>query len=654
MPNYTSSSTALVLSSLYLLTPNLSQANSSTIALKSVPQSPLLTQLKQINPEAQQRALKQLTELGTQDAQAMRVDKEGSLFYVETVRFSPSARTLKSTNTTNPLAATVPTDVFNLSSNPNAPNTLFLDFDGHTIQNTQWNQAEPTGAYPAVATYHARSFSLDNDLSNFSNAEKEAIFIMWQRVSEDYAPFNINVTTKQPTSFNSKTGHALITKRQDNNGVYLPFANEAGTAGIAYVDVFGDSTYPKNSPALIYSDALINKIGPIAETISHEFGHNLGLGHDGNANASQFSNEYNYYSGHGEGKVSWGTIMGASEYKNVTQWDNSEYNGARIIQQKGNNKDDIALITAKLSTRVDDHSNSKTNAQALSIDSNGTINAINSALTAESSNNNNKGVIGSRTDVDYFTFSLNSTAIVDLIASPETASHKDDSIQTGGGNLDIQLALYSDSSNTPLVTVDPKDDVKASTKQELQAGTYYIAIDGVGNTGTPYTDYGSLGNYYISGQIDTAPANADRTPDTFTFNSVTSQPLSSEQSSNTITVSGLGTNINVAISVENGEYQIVGNEFTHQRGVVKNGDQIAVRHTASNLSNSSVTTTLTIGTESADFKSTTANVTTTPTNGGGSSVGGSNNSSSGGGGGSLPLGFLALLFSALMLRRKLS
>ena len=79
-------------------------------------------------------------------------------------------------------------DAFNLSSNPNSSKTIYLDFNGADLTNTVWS----VSSLPA--------FSLDNDFTNFSTAERLAIIEIWKRVSADYAPWDVNITTKEPNA----------------------------------------------------------------------------------------------------------------------------------------------------------------------------------------------------------------------------------------------------------------------------------------------------------------------------------------------------------------------------------------------------------------------------------------------------------------------
>src|SRR5665213_3050292 len=63
-----------------------------------------------------------------------------------------------------------------LSSFPSAQATIFLDFDGQYVQSSLWNGGNPLNCAP----------------SGLTDAQIVEIF---NRVSEDYRPFNINITT---------------------------------------------------------------------------------------------------------------------------------------------------------------------------------------------------------------------------------------------------------------------------------------------------------------------------------------------------------------------------------------------------------------------------------------------------------------------------
>ena len=64
-----------------------------------------------------------------------------------------------------------------LSSYPAAPAVIFLDFDGHTVDGTSWNWS----GSPIVCST--------------SGLNTGGITEIFNRVAEDYRPFNINITT---------------------------------------------------------------------------------------------------------------------------------------------------------------------------------------------------------------------------------------------------------------------------------------------------------------------------------------------------------------------------------------------------------------------------------------------------------------------------
>jgi hypothetical protein len=71
-----------------------------------------------------------------------------------------------------------------LSSKPGAANILYLDFNGHITPNSsEWG------------VFRARPFTLDNNRKRFNRAEKAFIENVWRRVTEDFAPFQYDVTT---------------------------------------------------------------------------------------------------------------------------------------------------------------------------------------------------------------------------------------------------------------------------------------------------------------------------------------------------------------------------------------------------------------------------------------------------------------------------
>lgn len=114
----------------------------------------------------------------------------------------------------------------------------------------------------------------------------------------------------------------------------------------------------------------------------------------------------------------------------------------------------------------------------------------------------------------------------------------------------------------------------------------------------------------VSANFTATTIAADTTPDSFSFNAISGAITSSTQTSNTVTVAGLNTS--AAVSVSGGTYSKNGGAYTSTAGTVVNGDTLTVRHTASASALTQVITTLTVGSFSAQFSSTTAEADTTP------------------------------------------
>jgi PKD repeat protein len=433
--------------------------------------------LEKLPPPARERAMEWLQrfEFPAADLDSLEIDAEGGVLYVDPVPPAPAPGEEPGAGAdgtaAEPAAASAVDDAFVLHSRPGAPNVVYLDFDGHVISGTAWNGAD--------GPLYARPFDLDGSPSTFSEGERAAIAEIWHRVAEDLAPFDIDVTTEEPPAFDSNTGRVLITRSSDEYGTAMPYST---AGGVAYVGVYGSSNYAYYSPALVYYNNLAKATTYIAEASAHEFGHNLGLSHDGNGSTT-------YYAGHGSGYTSWAPIMGNSYYNNVTQWSNGEYSGAN------NTQDDVALIASKLRWAGDDHGDSLNNATPLVVGSDGQVFASNPELDPHNLNPANKGVIDDAADQDLFVFSI-PAGLVDLSVTPAWDAFYRTSKR--GANLDIQARLMN-AQGQVLASSDPTSDTDAAVTASVPTGVYYLAVTGVGNGN--YSDYASAGQYHVVGSV---------------------------------------------------------------------------------------------------------------------------------------------------------
>ena len=458
--------------------------------IQQLPASRFQDELKRLSPAAQKRAQQVLNGIhfNKQDMPSMHAHSDGSICYacklgsqnIPAGKASPpppiSAADLAKAPV--PIAPFPAELVFN--SRPGSPNVLWLNFEGQVITGTEWN------TFVDRETIDALPFSTDAKLEEYSATEQAIIKQIWQRVAEDYAPFDINVTTGRPAVIDNRTAICLITSNTDRNKQPNP-APDAG--GVAFVDVFGTPEFITSfSPAFVYHNNLSNRADDISEASSHEVGHNMGLSHDGLTSGTE------YYAGHGSGDISWGTIMGVGYDRNVSQWSKGQYYLAN------NTEDDLAIIAAKVGYRPDDHGNTNQTATPLEVSAGTVISSTDPETDPSNLFPANKGVMEKSDDIDVFSFSTGRGSIT-IQAKPWAMT-----AQTKGGNLDILLELYDDAGNL-LQSSNPLNLTSAVISSVVEQGNYFLHIKstGVGNpeSAAPsgYTEYGSLGQYFLSGTV---------------------------------------------------------------------------------------------------------------------------------------------------------
>lgn len=370
-------------------------------------------------------------------------------------------------------AALVPlTDTFKLHSRPSATKKIYLDFDGHTTTGTSWNNtSRPSFVTPPY------DIGDGSGTATFSNTELERIQYIWQRVAEDFAPFDVDVTTEDPGAAGLiKTDGADV-----NYGIRVCIGGSSydwygnGAGGVAYISSFD---WNSDTPCFVFTAQLgTGNEKYTAEATSHEIGHTLDLYHDGRV-ASTTNSAEGYFQGHGN----WAPIMGVGYYKNIVQFSKGEY------LYTNNTEDDLAKITASYNTPYipDDFGNSLATATPVAA---GTV-AV-------------PGIISTPTDVDFFRFETGGGTLTFNIA-----------VDSRSPNLNVEATLYN-SAGTALAVSSPTTSMGTSfTASGLAAGTYYLKIDGVGEgdpASTGYSGYGSIGNYVLTGTVPEVPTNTPPT-----------------------------------------------------------------------------------------------------------------------------------------------
>lgn len=335
--------------------------------------------------------------------------------------------------------------VFNLQSLPGAGAVVMLDFDGHDAKGSWWGDIN---ALPA------------------DNATETDIEEAWRVMAEDFRPFALNITT-------SEAVYQAAPANRRMRCIFTPTTDAApGWGGVAFIGSFQDGG--EVAPCWVFNIWNGKLMG---ETGSHEIGHTLGLFHDGRYLPG--SGTEDYYGGHGN----WAPIMGVSFSPTISQWSIGDYKYAN------NTQDDIAIMATQngFGFRADAQGNTAATAANLVVGTGGVVNPA-----------NNYGIIANRADVDYFRFTSNgNSAILTVTPAPQFP------------DLDMKVSIVN-SSGVVFASSNPIEIAPCSLHVRLPSGTYYLVVDGSGfstPTTNGYSDYGSIGEYRVSGTINSTTHN---------------------------------------------------------------------------------------------------------------------------------------------------
>jgi PKD repeat protein len=399
------------------------------------------------------------------------------------------------------------TSAFQLHSRPGASKVLYLDFNGHTTPANVGGWKTTPIVTPA--------FQLSGTASPTDQLNLNAIRDIWLHVSEDFAPWDIDVTTEQPPT--TARGQRCVI-----GGSVMDWLGVSGVMGVAHLNSFGGAINGNDDNNFVFIDNNYPTMKPTTTNyevtilcVAHEVGHTLGLQHWGETASGTGQS---YTGGHAvaahAGITTACPIMGNSGLVGwpsactLNQWSKGDYPFSNIVQ------DDVATISTFAPKITDDHGNTLGTATVVS----GT------SLTGG-------GVISDSTDVDL----IKITAGVGPLTLNATPHLK---YRNYNGNLKVGLSLLNASGNAVAGSYSLTGMGATLTYNIPTGGTYYIKVNGLGydptkgtaqtptNTGVTgtvigtsagFTNYGSLGRYGITGswqmlmQAPTAIITSDRT-----------------------------------------------------------------------------------------------------------------------------------------------
>lgn len=325
-----------------------------------------------------------------------------------------------------------------MHSNPGASKSLFLDFNGHF---------EPT--WGAFSDIDIPAFDNDADPTTFGDVEVLKIVEIWRRVAEDFAPFDIDVTTEAPENFDDSV-HLRVAIGGD--GAWTDGAN----AGISYVNLFADAI---PNVVFVFPDNLGNGNAKlVAECISHESGHGFGLEHQ-----SLYDDEGVLIDEYNPGDLARAPIMGdAYAAQRGVWWHGPSHEAASDLQ------DDMAILGAAIGWRADDVGDTYDSGAPLS---------VNYAMVSGA------GIIGTMNDLDVWSFDTDEGAIMFQVTVP-----------LGINNLDAKAELLDADGDVVVSWQDLDSIYHVTLVATVESGSYRLVIGSHG-------DYGDVGQYAINGII---------------------------------------------------------------------------------------------------------------------------------------------------------
>lgn len=379
---------------------------------------------------------------------------------------------------TGDTSATSPSQIPQINTRPGSRGLIYLNFGGATVKDVDWNGGAAIEAAP-------------------SNLSSEDIREVVARVAEDYAPFDMAISTIAADYENTLPGRRMRVIITPTN------FDQDRPGGLAAIGSWRSSGKIKSStiPAWVFNATKKT----IAEAVSHEVGHTLGLAHHGTLSPAYYDDQQVYhpavktiseyfggYDGLGgrDSATSWAPIMGNSYTRPLTQWSKGEYPNANNSDQ-----DDLAVIS-------DDWNDVGFRAEPpgsklIAPDGLSPLSIVGGTFSAS-------GILRKADIPNRYQFATHggSWAITAKPAAPQFT------------NADLQLELWRISplsSDAELVAKASPPELLESFLRipDLSEGTYQIVVRAAGTVegnhgvyANGYSPYGSVGAYQINGIIE--------------------------------------------------------------------------------------------------------------------------------------------------------
>lgn len=416
---------------------------------------------------------------GRTDLGEWRLDNEGRIVISE--KFLPYSFPQLSDRPVPPLARLYPHEsTFKLHSNNAAKVRIWISLRS---QETDW--------FPNLDV-----MSADNIIG---------LQHIWQALAEDFAPFDVDVTTEKPSDDDllrsgpndDRYGYQVIIDRTPSPGGSDP----AYLEGLVYLNSFDDIDIQRRTITLKWPSQN-SYTGPwsgpspspnmVAHMAAHMLGHALGLRDEDQADGlyyGTYSRTWTYR-GHQTSEGTWAPIMGHPGDADITQFSQGEFRGA--ISQT----DSFARIARILHVRADDAGDTIQTASRLPL-SPGRLVEMEGSLS---------GIIGQQGDKDVYAVELTKTVLHAEIMPPEWTNGR----VASSTNLAAEIALVDASGN--VLERSFRDWTPSVAFQVPRPGVYYLVVSAI-RVGNPaidgFSNYGNLGRYTLIVMNEGIPPTAD-------------------------------------------------------------------------------------------------------------------------------------------------
>ena len=380
-----------------------------------------------------------------------------------------------------PQAAGAALVVPEMHSNPGATTAIYLDFDGHCEANFKDGQDAITPAFESTGR---------------PGGIQEQIIDIWEHVAEDFAPFDVDVTTEEP---DGRFLRVAIGGRS-TDWFDAPQTN-SGINGVA----FGHAFTPGNRNVVYVFERHSGETKHVADTASHEAGHAFKLDHQ-TISAPRPSPT-----------ITKAALMGHSHSADRGIW----WSG---LTEHGQRQADVSILNRELGPRTDDHGDNLRSATRLQ-----QTPSFQPFAGTDRNRLFGRGIIESHDDQDWFAFTVQGAGQIVIEISAGEGIDVDQAAVSdqGNANLDLEFTVRTVAGDAVAhLTTDRLGEsyriaavplALPNTMPTLEVGnTYFLEVVSHGS-------YGDLGNYTVTvdGPVGFGPKiiNADLAPSNLGWNS---------------------------------------------------------------------------------------------------------------------------------------